>query len=376
MEYECLCRIPGRTGIFKLIYEDGKINLLKPVKAGNVSDNNINWLTAGLFDIQVNGMIGHFLSSDGLSIKKVLEVDKELEKRGVLFWCPTICTQKSETVAKNLKILSKVIEQKIAQGIFGIHMEGHYISSLEGYRGVHSPKYIKDPVLEEFDYWQGAAGGNIRLFSLAPERNGAINFIKKLRNQGVKVGLAHHAAKHELILEAVASGADLATHLINGCTPLIHRQHNVIWSQLSIDEMWASFIADGHHVPYYTLRAAIKAKGINRSILISDLFYLSGLPEGEYISESNKMKVVLKDEGLWIKDKDMLCGAAKTLNQDVEYIVKYCNFSIEDALIMASINPARYFGIEDKMMIYPGRKGPLVIFLWKNNNLKVTKILK
>ena len=90
MKYECLCRIPGRTGIFKLIYEDGIIKLLKPVKAGNVSDNNINWLTAGLFDIQVNGMNGHFLSSDGLSIKKVLEVDKELEKRGVLFWCPTI----------------------------------------------------------------------------------------------------------------------------------------------------------------------------------------------------------------------------------------------------------------------------------------------
>ena len=88
------------------------------------------------------------------------------------------------------------------------------------------------------------------------------------------------------------------------------------------------------------------------------------------------MEVVLKDEGLWVKDKDMLCGAVKTLNQDVEYIVKNCNFSIEDALIMASINPAHYFGIEDKMMIYPGRKGPLVIFLWKNNNLKVTKILK
>jgi N-acetylglucosamine-6-phosphate deacetylase len=88
------------------------------------------------------------------------------------------------------------------------------------------------------------------------------------------------------------------------------------------------------------------------------------------------MKVILKNDGLWIKGEDILCGAVKTLNQDVEYVTKYCNFSIEDALTMASINPACYFGIEEKMMIYPGRKGPLAIFNWKNNNLKVIKILK
>lgn len=376
MKYECLCRIPSRTGIFKLIYGDGKIKSLKPVEALNVTEYDILWLTAGLFDMQVNGMMGHFLSSDDLNVKKVLEIDRELEKRGTLFWCPTICTQETRIVKKNLKILKRAIEQKTRTGIFGIHMEGHYISDLEGYRGVHSPEYIRDPDIGEFNEWQEASGGNIRLFSLAPERNGGIDFIKYLRNQGIKAGLAHHSAEYSLILEAVAMGADLATHLINGCVPFIHRQHNVIWSQLSIDELWASFIADGHHIPHYTLRAAIKAKGTNRSILISDLFYLSGLPEGTYISESNRKEVILKDDGLWIKDEDMLCGAAKTLDRGVEFIARYCNFSIEDALVMASINPALYFGIEDKMMIYPGRKGPLAVFAWKNNKLEVEKILR
>ena len=321
-------------------------------------------------------MVGHYLSGEDLSIEKVLEIDWELEKRGIMLWCPTICSQDPKIIIKNLKILNKIIKEKIAPGIFGIHMEGHYISSKDGYRGVHPLEYVRDPDPKEFDSWNKAAGGNIKLFSLAPERKGAINFIKKLRNEGVKVGLVHHSAKHELVLEAVASGANLASHLINGCPPLIHRQHNVIWSQLSIDEMWASFIADGHHIPYYTLKAIIKAKGIDKSILTSDLFYLSGFPEGEYLSKTNGMKVVLKDDGLWVKGKDMLCAAVKTLDQDVEYIVKYCNFSIENALIMASINPARYFGIEDKLMIYPGRKGSLVVYSWKNNHLKVRKILK
>ncbi len=376
MKYEGICCVPGKTGIFKLIYENGIIRQFKPVKFGKALNNDIDWLTAGLFDIQVNGMVGHYLSGEDLSIEKVLEIDWELEKRGIMLWCPTICSQDPKIIIKNLKILNKIIKEKIAPGIFGIHMEGHYISSKDGYRGVHPLEYVRDPDPKEFDSWNKAAGGNIKLFSLAPERKGAINFIKKLRNEGVKVGLVHHSAKHELVLEAVASGANLASHLINGCPPLIHRQHNVIWSQLSIDEMWASFIADGHHIPYYTLKAIIKAKGIDKSILTSDLFYLSGFPEGEYLSKTNGMKVVLKDDGLWVKGKDMLCAAVKTLDQDVEYIVKYCNFSIENALIMASINPARYFGIEDKLMIYPGRKGSLVVYSWKNNHLKVRKILK
>ena len=376
MNYECLCRIPGRTGVFKLIYKKGTIKELKPINIGKAIKDNINWLTGGLFDIQLNGMLGHHLSSVDLTTKKVLEIDRELERRGILFWCPTICSQKPEIIVKNLKILNKIINQKSAPGIFGIHMEGHYISSEDNFRGVHPKKFIRDPDPQEFDCWQKAAGGHIKLFSLSPERNGSIDFINKLRNEGVKVGLAHHNAKYELILEAVAAGADLATHLGNGCSSLIHRHHNVIWYQLSIDEMWASFIADGHHIPYYALRSIIKAKGINKSILTSDLFYLSGLPEGEYLSKSDKMKLVFKDGGIWYRDKDMLSGAAKTLDQNVEYVVNYCDISIEDALIMASINPGQYFGIEDKFTIYPGRKGPLAIFSFNNNCLEVIKILK
>ncbi len=376
MKHEHLCHIPGRSGIFKLIYKKGMIKELKPIKIDNSINNNIDWLTAGLFDIQITGMLGHYLSGSDLTIKKVLEIDKELESRGILFWCPTICSQKPEIIIKNLEIIKKIINQKLTPGIFGIHMEGHYISSEDNCRGVHSKEFIKDPIPQEFDCWQKVAGGHIKLFSLSPERNGAIDFINKLRNEGVKVGLAHHNAAHELILEAVAAGADLATHLVNGCPSLMHRHYNVIWSQLSIDEMWASFIADGFHIPHFTLKAVIKSKGINKSILTSDLFYLSGLPEGEYLSKTDKRKVILKDEGLWVKGEDMLSGAAKTLNQNVEYIVRYCGFSIEEALIMASINPAKYFGIEDKIMIYPGRKGPLAIFSWKNDRIETIKILQ
>jgi N-acetylglucosamine-6-phosphate deacetylase len=188
--------------------------------------------------------------------------------------------------------------------------------------------------------------------------------------------LVHHHADHQTIRAAASAGADLSSHLVNGCAPMIHRQHNIIWSQLALDELWASFIADGYHIPHYTLRAVIRAKGVERSILISDLSSLSGMPDGEY--ESNEMTVVLKDGGLWVKEKgtNLLSGAAKTLDLDVQFLAAEAGFPLEQGLIMATVNPARYFGIERQMQLYSGRKGPLAVFSWEKEKLYVHKILK
>ncbi len=374
MTYENICRIPGRNGSFRVCYKNGKLENLQPVQEQNLEDSSL-WLTAGLFDIQLNGMLGYDLSSPDLCVDHVIKISKALKKRGILRWCPTICSETPETVEHCLDIIRQAVDGGNAPEIHCIHLEGHYISSEEGYRGVHLPKFIRDPDIREFDRWQKIAGGHIGLFSLAPERKGALAFIQKLRSANVKVGLVHHHADHTTVRAAAVAGADLSSHLINGCVPLINRQHNVIWSQLSLDELWASFIADGFHIPSYTLRAALRAKGISRSILISDLASLSGLPDGEY--QANEMTVVLKDGGLWVKDKgtNLLSGAAKTLDQDVTYLVKEAGFPIEDALLMASVNPARYFGVEAEFQLYPGKAGPLAVFSWKDGSLKVQDIL-
>jgi N-acetylglucosamine-6-phosphate deacetylase len=375
MRFESTCRIPERSGLFAVTVENGVLTHLTPVSGPPDRDVEI-WFSPGLFDIQVNGMLGYNLSDEDLTADRVAEINEALEHRGITRWCPTITTQDPAIVERNLAILRDVIEKNLAPNIHGIHMEGHYISSEAGYRGVHMERFIRDPDPKEFDRWQTASGGHIGLFSLAPERRGAIAFIGKLRNEGVKVALVHHHADHDTVLNAYAAGADLSSHLVNGCAKLIHRQHNILWSQLSIDDMWASFIADGYHIPYYTLRAVIKARGINRSILTSDLAHLSGMPEGEYTKYDRT--VVLKDGGLWVKGEgtDLLSGAVKTLEQDCEYLAAHSGFPIEQALVMASLNPARYFGIEGQMQLFPGRKAPFAVFSWKDNRLSVEKILK
>lgn len=375
MTFKELCRIPGRQGVFEVLFRDGRLESLRPLDGANIDDINL-WLTPGLFDIQMNGMLGHDLSEEDLDIEKIAAINDGLEKHGVLHWCPTVCSNTAEIVERNLGIINQAIQQRAAPGIYCIHLEGHYVSTEEGYRGVHLPRFQRNPDPEEFDRWQETAGGHIGLFSLAPEREGALAFISKLRAEGVKVGLVHHHADHQTIRAAAAAGADLSSHLINGCAPMIHRQHNIIWSQLSLDELWASFIADGYHIPHYTLRAVIRAKGVERSILISDLSSLSGMPDGEY--EANEMTVVLKEGGLWVKEKgtNLLSGAAKTLDLDVQFCTADAGFPLEQALIMATANPARYFGVERRMQLYSGRRGPLAVFSWEKEKLRVHKILK
>jgi len=373
MSIDCLCRIPGNIGLFHIVHKQDKILQLRSVAGTAENISTLPWISPGLFDIQVNGMNGIELSDEALTQEKLVEIEKALENHGVTRWCPTITTQDPKIVKRNLEIIGRTMQGGSAPNIHCIHLEGHYISAADGYRGVHMPEYIRDPDISEFNAWNEAAKGKIGLFSLAPERVGAIEFISALKTIGVKAALVHHQADYETIRMASAAGADLSSHLLNGCAKMIHRQHNIIWAQLSMDELWASFIADGFHIPHYTLQTLIRAKGVERSILVSDLAHLSGLPEGEYTKSGNT--VILKDEGLWVKSEgtNLLSGAVKTLEKDCAFLVNNSGFSIDQALSMASLNPARYFAIDPVFKLFPGRKGKLVQFFWDNGKLRVER---
>ena len=167
----------------------------------------------------------------------------------------------------------------------------------------------------------------------------------------------------------MAAGATMSTHLFNGCPRLLDRHTNVIYSQLSEDALYACFIADGHHVPYPTLRVGLRAKGTGRSILVSDIAHLCGLPDGEYEMEGNA--VVLRDGGLRVKASGLLSGAARTLFQDVELLARESEPGIEAALLMATRSPASAVGEGSWAELAPGRKGPLAVFSWDGARLSI-----
>ncbi|MEA5031036.1 MAG: hypothetical protein VB025_02685 [Sphaerochaeta sp.] len=373
MDYHTPCKITGRTGWFTVGIDGGTLVELSRCAPAESSVDEL-WLSPGMFDIQVNGMLGHNLSDENLTVEGVRAIEEELNRRGTTRWCPTVTTQNPAIVERNLKVIRTAIESNQTHNIHCIHLEGHYISAEDGYRGVHAKQWIRDPDPAEFERWQQAAGGHIGLFSLAPERAGALDFIQSLKKQGIRVGLVHHHAPYDIICAAAASGADLSSHLVNGCAPMVNRQHNVIWAQLSLDELWASLIPDGYHIPFYTLKAVIKSKGIEQSILVSDLAHLSGLEDGEYVKGG--LHVVKKNGGLWVKGEgsNLLAGAVRTLDEGCSLLASEAGFSIDEALIMASDNPYRYFGMSQNRTLFAGYSGPMVVFSWNQRKLKIKEV--
>src|SRR5262249_8138444 len=152
----------------------------------------------------------------------------------------------------------------LAAAVPGLHVEGPYLSPEDGPRGAHPLEHIRPPDWDEFQRFLEAAGGRIRLLTLAPEAEAALPFIERLPAAGIVVAIGHTGADPETIHAAVRAGARLSTHLGNGAHSMIRRHPNYIWEQLACDDLTASVIADGHHLPASVLKCFARVKGAER----------------------------------------------------------------------------------------------------------------
>ena len=294
----------------------------------------------GLFDLQVNGFAGVDFNDPGLTADDVERAVKAIHNTGVTRFLPTLITSSFERFAQCARILTQTRLPEIA----GLHMEGPYISPEDGPRGAHPRKHTATASADDFARRQDAAGGEIRLVTLAPEVFGAMQLIEHLVDSGVRVAIGHTVAAPEQIRDAVKAGATLSTHLGNGCANLLPRHPNFIWEQLAADELSASLIVDGHHLPPATVKAMIRAKTPERTLLITDATAAAGCAPGTY--ELNGEQVVLSEDGrVSPPGKPWLAGSAITLYQAVANTVKFTGLPLEQVLPMASTQPAKYLGI-------------------------------
>ena len=160
--------------------------------------------------------------------------------------------------------------REVERRVLGIHLEGPYLSEVEGYRGAHPLASIRDPDEDEFARLLDASGGRLAIVTLAPERPGAVGLIRRAVNAGVVVAIGHTAADADQIRAAVDAGATLSTHLGNGIAANLPRHPNPIWDQAGEDRLFASLIADGHHLGPSVLRSLVRAKTADRVVLIGD----------------------------------------------------------------------------------------------------------
>jgi N-acetylglucosamine-6-phosphate deacetylase len=244
----------------------------------------------------------------------------------------------------------------VARMVVGIHLEGPFLSDIDGYRGAHLATAIRDPDWELFQKLREASGDRVRLMTIAPERPGAIEFIGRATASGVVIALGHTAADGSILRRAVRAGATLSTHLGNGIAAQLSRHPNPIWHQAAEDGLFASFIADGHHLDRDTLRVLVRAKGLERAILISDASPLAGLAPGTYgpwaVDPTGKIVVA---------GTPYLAGSNQGLDVGVRNLMTAlpCVYSAVAAAV--SHNPARLLGLPGPVL-HAGEPANLIVY--------------
>lgn len=303
------------------------------------------WIAPALIDLQVNGIHGVNYNGRDTTVEAIAESVRYLHRCGVARFLPTVtsCTQEDALTRLNRLVQACEADPVTDYAIIGIHIEGPYISSEDGPRGAHSRSVIRDPDWNELLAWEAAAKGRLRKVTVAPEREGAIPFIRRLTERGIIAAIGHTGATEEQIEAAVDAGATMSTHLGNGAHPMLKRHPNYIWAQLGEDRLWAGLIADGFHLPPSTLKSMIRAKG-DKAILVSDTNMLEGAPPGIYRYGVNE---VIKDEEgrlFLAATPDIFAGSALALHEGVANIARFGIASVADAIQMASGNAAELLG--------------------------------
>lgn len=366
-----------------LLYSDGKPVSIKIVNGKIKAIKHLSarkavpglYIAPGLIDIQMNGYMGVDFSDQNLKPEDLKLSINSLRKIGVTSFLPTVVSNDPARMKKSFQILSGMLkDEDIQLAIPGFHIEGPYISKVQGFRGAHLEKYIKEPDWDEFSGFQKASKNNIKLITIAPEVKDADPFIHKCIEKGVVVSLGHHNGNAEEIALAAEAGATLSTHLGNGCANMIDRHKNPLWPQLANDHLSASIIVDGHHLTKEEVKVFYKTKGVDRTILISDAVDLAGLAPGEY-NRREKRLILTPDNVIMLPVENVLAGAATPLTVCVENMMKFTGCGLANAIQMASANPAKLLSMDNIGEIKEGKRADLIVFRINNDKLEILKTI-
>ncbi len=333
--------------------------------ARQTPDVEAGWVAPALFDLQINGCNGRSFNSASLCADDVRHVVNACRDRGIAAFCPTFITNTADSLTRSLSTVARCCEaeEAIAAALPAFHLEGPYISPEDGPRGAHPLTHVRPPDWDEFQRLQEAAGGRIRLVTLAPEIAGALPFIEKLVAAGVVVAIGHTAADGERIRAAVAAGACISTHLGNGSHALLPRLDNYLWEQLAADGLWASIICDGHHLPPAVIKCILRVKTPARVVLTCDASSLAGLPPGKYAEWGQELEV-LPDARVVVPGTPYQAGSGVFTDTCVGIAVRDGGVSLREAIDMASARPRALLSLEDRPLV-PGAVADLVLFDWE-----------
>lgn len=329
------------------------------------------FVSPGFIDLQVNGFAGTDYNDPGVSHEEIARSIRSLFETGVTRFFPTIITGSEERIAGALRNLVAARNsfaaagRPEAQAMAGIHVEGPHLSPEDGPRGAHPLEHVRPPDSEEFKRWQEAAQGEIRLVTVSPEWDEAAAYIKTLVRAGVVASIGHTKANTAQIHAAADAGATMSTHLGNAAHPILPKTQNYIWDQLAEDRLSASFIVDGIHIPAGFLKVALRAKGLERAVLVTDAVMPAMCQPGRY--SLGQVEVELRANGsVVIVGTERLAGSALRMDHAIGNSVRLAGVSLPEALTMATVNAARAGRVAGRQRgLTTGEKADFVRFRWE-----------
>ncbi len=299
-----------------------------------------------LFDFQVNGFSGVDFQSESLSLQELKIAVSALHRHQTKAIFLTIITDSVDAMCRKLENAEalRAKDTSIATTVCGYHLEGPWISTESGYNGAHPLEHARNPSLADYRRLRDAAGGNLKLITLAPELPDSELVMEAASADGVRIGLGHTNASEKDIDKAILCGATLATHLGNAVPQIMDRHDNVVQRLLSRDELIACLIPDGLHLPPFVLKNFFHAKPKNRVFFTTDCMSAAGAPPGTYTIGPHTMEVGT-DGIVRLPGDTRFAGSSLTMDKAIKNIENWLEIENAEIVSLCSDIPAQHFGI-------------------------------
>lgn len=331
-------------------------------KFDNIIDGQGNYLSPGFVDIHNHGNSGFdIMDSTAEALDKIGEYHIS---NGVTSYLGTVITSSNEDM---IKAMENIVNYNNISNIVGIHLEGPFFNKIK--KGAQPEKHIRLPNKGDIEKILEISGNKLKMVSLAPELDGAIDLIRFFKENNIPISMAHSYATYEEAKKGIENGITIATHLFNGMRDFNHREPGIIGASLTDDRVFCEIIYDRFHLHDIAVKIALGMKGYDKIILVSDAMMAAGLDDGEYILGGQKVFVQSNKPRL---DDGSIAGSTLDLRKAVYNLIEYLDIPIKEAVKMASLNPAAAIYMDKEIgSIEIGKKADLIIFDDKINIKKV-----
>lgn len=335
----------GKGIIRTSVYFDDKIRQIGGYVAGaeeiELPENAV--VLPGFIDEHIHGAGGSD-AMDG-NTKDLAIIAETVAKEGTTSFLATTMTQSKENILKAMRAVKEYREAAGERGarIEGVHLEGPFIAA--AHKGAQPLEYVAAPDAKTFDEYNAACGNAIKIITLAPETDGALDFIRHIVAQGTVVSIGHTGAKYAEVKAAMEAGATNVTHTYNAQSPLHHREIGVVGSALLLEDLYCELICDTIHVSVPAMQLLVKNKRADKLALITDAMRAKGLADG--VSELGGQTVYVKGGEARLAD-GTLAGSVLRMNRALQNMVEKVGVPLTQAVDYCTINPARTLKMENE----------------------------